>query len=109
MTDVDGMKETKAVQTAPLDGGNGGDGEDGEAVDFGSLPPTMLLTKKRIAAILGNEHVRAVERAVKNGELPPPSLYMQHCAWWRAGDIQAHIDKRIRQRATDLAKLARRM
>ena len=79
---------------------------DGEGFDFGSLPPTKMLTRKDIARRL-HRHEKVVERLVAKGELPPPSLYMQKRALWQASAIQAHIQKRIQQAAEDRAKLAR--
>lgn len=79
----------------------------GEAIDFGSLPPEMLLTKKGLAGILHCTG-KTIERLVEKNELPPSCLRMRGRGWWRAGQIQAHIEARIRQAAEDVERLSRR-
>lgn len=80
---------------------------DGEAIDFSSLPPGMMLTKKSLARMLACT-VRGIERAEATGALPCSILWRGR-RWWKAGTVQEYLERLDRQAQADAARLASRV
>ena len=91
-----------AAAGSPADGADISDVGDGK-IDFSTLPPGMLLSRKAVADALGRT-VRTIERAEKVGALPPSFLW-QGRRLWRAGPIQDFFDRLALQAVKDARKL----
>ena len=76
-------------------------------MNFGALPPGMLLTKKALAKALGCT-VRSIERAEATGALPRSILWRGR-RWWKAGTVQEYLERLDRQAQADAARLARQV
>jgi len=76
---------------------------------LGELSPGAILAEEQVARIFGR-HPVSVKRAVKRGELPPPTRLFGKPVW-TAGAILAHLDARLeaakREAEREAARLAR--
>lgn len=76
---------------------------------LGELPPGAILAEEEVARIF-ERHPVSVKRAVKRGELPPPTRLFGKPVWTE-GAILAHLDARLeaakREAEKEAARLAR--
>lgn len=84
-------------------------GSKGIVEAIGALPPGAFISEEALAKMFCRHSV-SVKRAVKRGELPPPTRLLGKPVW-TAGSIVAHVEERLRvakvEAEKDEARIAR--
>lgn len=79
---------------------------EGIVKELGELVPGAIITEVGLAKMF-ERHKSSVKRAVKRGELPPPTKLFGGPVW-TAGVLVHHFEKRLNQAAKEAEKLARK-
>ena len=83
-----------------------GDNAAGIVKELGELGPGAIITEEGLANLF-ERHKSSVKRAVKRGELPPPTKLFGGPVW-TAGILIQYLEKRLNQAAKEAEKLARK-
>ena len=75
--------------------------------ELGELGPGALITEVGLASMC-KRHVDSIKRAIRRGELPPPTRLLGGSVW-TAGALIRHIEKRLAEAAKEAEADARRL
>ena len=103
--DAAGVGAESPAPVRPLDTASEGPAT-GIVRELGELPSGAVITEAGLARMLGR-HPVTIKRAVRRGELPPPTRLLGTPVWL-AGAIIGHIQKRLDAAAKEAERQARK-